>query len=100
MYWWDYATFQFTGMLVIGLLCGWAISEARAAGAPKRHRNRHMRARRALNQQFADLAAIEAGLALSLRRLEALERERADRAIIQVSPAHAPYLEQRGGEAA
>lgn len=101
MYWWDYASVQFVGMLVIGLLCGWAITEARAAGALNRRRIRRNPAGRALGRHLADLAALEARLSATLRRLEALEKRRADDAsIIRLAPQRPALLDRRGGEAA
>lgn len=85
MYWWDYASFQFVGMFVIGLFCGWAITEARAAGAPRGRRARQKAVRGPNARHRADLATLEARLAASLRRLEALEIGRAEGSIIQLA---------------
>lgn len=96
MYWWDYASFQFVGMLVIGLFCGWAITEARAAGALDRRCTRRKAARRSRSRRLADLAALEARLSASLSRLEALEKRQAEASIMRLPAPHG----RRGGEAA
>ena len=96
MYWWDYASVQFVGMLVIGLLCGWAITEARAAGALDRRRTRRRAAGRSTSRRLADLAALEARLSASLSRLEALEKRQAEASIIRLPAPRG----RRGGEAA
>lgn len=96
MYWWDYASVQFVGMLVIGLLCGWGITEARSTGALDRCRTRRQAARRSRSSRLDDLAALEARLSASLSRLEALEKRQAEASIIRLPAPRG----RRGGEVA
>lgn len=74
MYWWDYAAFQFSGMFAVGLLIGWAVTEARAAAA-KRRRVRRPRPASFDQRLAAELVVAQTRLAMACRLVEKLENE-------------------------
>ncbi len=94
MYWWDYATFQFSGMFAIGLFIGWAVTEARAATLRRRPRRRSFDHRLA-----AELVAAQSRLAMACRLVEKLEQELA-RPAPRLTPLHPARLAPPKGQAA
>lgn len=104
MYWWDYAAVQFFGMLVIGLvlglLCGFSIADARNGGAFRRRRTRPKRAVTSTELRLARLEAFAERFAAALRRLEAMEYGRNDCAITRLPARRAEPISQCDGEAA